>query len=241
MLCPVCRSELARMLLSHPKASEQARTYKRSIAGRARSYAVKWPHSARCLEHDRPYPLRPQPHRLPAYRRRAHRAVLLARSAPPRRRVHPAHRGHRPRAQHPGRGRRDPRGMEWLGLDYDEGPFYQTQRMDRYRQVAEDLVAPARPTTPARPRTTRGDARRRAMAANEKPRYNGACRDANAAGSRRSEPGDPLPQSAGRPVVFDDKVKGASRSATASSTTSSSCAPTAIRPTTSPSSSTTST
>ena len=31
-------------------------------------------------------------------------------------------------------------GMNWLGLHQDEGPFYQTLRMDRYRQVASDLV-----------------------------------------------------------------------------------------------------
>jgi glutamyl-tRNA synthetase len=31
-------------------------------------------------------------------------------------------------------------GMNWLGLSPDEGPYYQTLRMDRYRQVAEDLI-----------------------------------------------------------------------------------------------------
>ena len=31
-------------------------------------------------------------------------------------------------------------GMAWLGLDYDEGPFYQTQRFDRYREVADRLI-----------------------------------------------------------------------------------------------------
>src|SRR5690606_4832008 len=31
--------------------------------------------------------------------------------------------------------------MNWLGLDYDEGPIYQTHRLDRYREVAERLVA----------------------------------------------------------------------------------------------------
>src|SRR3546814_13045907 len=31
--------------------------------------------------------------------------------------------------------------MEWLGLDYDEGPVYQKQRVDRYREVAEQMVA----------------------------------------------------------------------------------------------------
>jgi len=28
-------------------------------------------------------------------------------------------------------------GMQWLGLDYDEGPYYQMQRMERYKQVIQ--------------------------------------------------------------------------------------------------------
>src|SRR5689334_25369005 len=32
-------------------------------------------------------------------------------------------------------------GMQWLGLDHDEGPFYQMQRMDRYREVLEEMKA----------------------------------------------------------------------------------------------------
>ncbi len=32
-------------------------------------------------------------------------------------------------------------GMAWLGLDYDEGPFYQMQRMDRYREVLGEMLA----------------------------------------------------------------------------------------------------
>src|SRR5262245_17977504 len=31
--------------------------------------------------------------------------------------------------------------MDWLGLGYDEGPIYQTQRLDRHREVAEQMVA----------------------------------------------------------------------------------------------------
>lgn len=31
-------------------------------------------------------------------------------------------------------------GMAWLGLDYDEGPFYQMQRMDRYKEVIQKLL-----------------------------------------------------------------------------------------------------
>jgi len=30
--------------------------------------------------------------------------------------------------------------MAWLGLDYDEGPFYQMQRLDRYHDAAEQLL-----------------------------------------------------------------------------------------------------
>ena len=29
--------------------------------------------------------------------------------------------------------------MKWLGLDWDEGPFYQSERLERYRHVAADL------------------------------------------------------------------------------------------------------
>ena len=32
-------------------------------------------------------------------------------------------------------------GMKWLGLDYDEGPFYQMQRMDRYREAIRQMLA----------------------------------------------------------------------------------------------------
>src|ERR1700752_1872030 len=32
-------------------------------------------------------------------------------------------------------------GMRWLGLDWDEGPFFQSQRLDLYRQTAEKLLA----------------------------------------------------------------------------------------------------
>src|SRR5258706_2507451 len=32
-------------------------------------------------------------------------------------------------------------GMKWLGLDWDEGPFFQMQRLARYKEVAEQLIA----------------------------------------------------------------------------------------------------
>ena len=92
----------------------------------------------RCARPARPHPHRAVADRLPPPRHRAHRAVLVGVRAPPRRRVRAAHRGHRRRAldARP-RSSRSSTSMRWLGLDYDEGPIYQMQRLERYREVAE--------------------------------------------------------------------------------------------------------
>ncbi len=36
-------------------------------------------------------------------------------------------------------------GMEWAGLDHDEGPFYQTRRFERYKEVIEEMLAAGSP------------------------------------------------------------------------------------------------
>ena len=67
-------------------------------------------------------------------------------------------------------------GMAWLGLDADEGPFYQTQRFDRYREVLADML---RDGTAYHCYCTKEelDALREAqIARKEKPRYAGTCR-----------------------------------------------------------------
>jgi glutamyl-tRNA synthetase len=103
-------------------------------------------------------------------------------------------------------------GMAWLGLDHDEGPHYQMQRMDRYKEVLrqmqeKDLVYPCYMSV------AELDAlRERQMAAKEKPRYDGTW---------RPEPGKTLPpvpagvqpvlrfkNPVGGSVAWDDKVKG---------------------------------
>ncbi|MBK9444101.1 MAG: glutamate--tRNA ligase [Comamonadaceae bacterium] len=67
-------------------------------------------------------------------------------------------------------------GMNWLGLSYDEGPFYQMQRMDRYKAVLVDLQA-AGHVYPCYMSMSELDARReRQMTAKEKPRYDGTWR-----------------------------------------------------------------
>ena len=103
-------------------------------------------------------------------------------------------------------------GMAWLGLDPDEGPYYQMQRMDRYKQVLAELQA-AGHVYPCYMSVAELDAlRERQMAAKEKPRYDGTW---------RPEPGKVLPpvpegvlpvlrfrNPQGGVVAWDDKVKG---------------------------------
>ena len=103
-------------------------------------------------------------------------------------------------------------GMRWLGLDHDEGPFFQMQRMDRYKAVLAELQA-AGHVYPCYTSMAELDAlREQQMAAKEKPRYDGTW---------RPEPGRALPtvpegvqpvlrfkNPQGGAVVWDDKVKG---------------------------------
>jgi glutamyl-tRNA synthetase len=98
--------------------------------------------------------------------------------------------------------------MDWLGLGYDEGPVYQTQRLARYREVAEQMVAAGTAYYAYETRAELESMREAAMAANEKPRYNGAYRDLDA--GYRDDPNrvirfrNPLEGS----VAWNDKVKG---------------------------------
>jgi glutamyl-tRNA synthetase len=67
-------------------------------------------------------------------------------------------------------------GMTWLGLLPDEGPFYQTQRFERYREIIEQLLAAGK-AYPCYCGKTRLEAlRAEQMARKEKPRYDGHCR-----------------------------------------------------------------
>src|SRR5699024_9062280 len=68
-------------------------------------------------------------------------------------------------------------GMRWLGLDWDEGPFYQTRRFDRYREAIDRLVA-AGDAYPCYCTREEFDAMREEQRARgEKPRYDGRCRE----------------------------------------------------------------
>src|SRR5471032_1598465 len=103
-------------------------------------------------------------------------------------------------------------GMQWLGLNHDEGPFYQMQRMARYREVVAQMLAEGTAyhcySSPEEVEAMR----ERMRAAGEKPRYDGTW---------RPEPGKTLPAvpAERKPVVrfknpldgevsWDDFVKG---------------------------------
>jgi len=68
-------------------------------------------------------------------------------------------------------------GMEWLGLSADEGPYYQTQRFDRYREVLAGMVSSGHAYHCYCSKEELDALRAQQMAAKQKPRYDGRCRD----------------------------------------------------------------
>ena len=98
-------------------------------------------------------------------------------------------------------------GMKWLQLDFDEGPFFQTERYDRYNEVIDQLIESGHAYRCYCSKERLDEMREKALAEKRKPRYDGTCRE-------RTEPVDgvdpvirfktPLEGS----VVIDDLVKG---------------------------------
>jgi glutamyl-tRNA synthetase len=72
-------------------------------------------------------------------------------------------------------------GMRWLGLDEDEGPFYQTQRYDRYREVIQTLLDTGKAYRCYCSKEELDAMREAQLARKEKPRYDGRWRDSSAA------------------------------------------------------------
>jgi glutamyl-tRNA synthetase len=66
--------------------------------------------------------------------------------------------------------------MDWLDLDYDEGPFYQTHRFDRYAEVIAQLLAQGQAYYCNCSKERLEKLREQQMANKEKPRYDGCCR-----------------------------------------------------------------
>jgi glutamyl-tRNA synthetase len=101
--------------------------------------------------------------------------------------------------------------MDWLGLDYDEGPFYQMQRMDRYRAVLADMLERGLAYRCYMSAEELDHLRAEQMIRGEKPRYDGRWRPENAAGMTPPPGVDPVIRFrnplAGS-VAWDDAVKG---------------------------------
>ena len=68
-------------------------------------------------------------------------------------------------------------GLEWAGLAYDEGPFFQTKRFDRYREVIDFLLAEGKAYRCYCTREELEQLRADQAARGEKPRYDGRWRD----------------------------------------------------------------
>ncbi len=64
--------------------------------------------------------------------------------------------------------------MQWLGLDWDEGPFFQMQRLARYKEVAEQLIAAGHAYRDYMPKEALDALRAEQTARGEKPRYDRA-------------------------------------------------------------------
>lgn len=68
-------------------------------------------------------------------------------------------------------------GLRWLGLTPDEGPFYQTHRLDRYRAVAQTLLDTGQAYYCYCSKERLETLREGQQARKEKPRYDGLCRE----------------------------------------------------------------
>ncbi|MFT6407583.1 MAG: glutamyl-tRNA synthetase [Arenicella sp.] len=97
-------------------------------------------------------------------------------------------------------------GMDWLGLDYDEGPYYQTDRFDRYEKVISDLLREGKAYHCECSKQRLDEMRESQKANGQKPKYDGRCRqlglpDAENTVVRFKNPTD-------GDVVIRDLVKG---------------------------------
>jgi len=103
-------------------------------------------------------------------------------------------------------------GMTWLGLEYDEGPFRQTERFDRYEQVKQQMLAEGKAYRCYCSKERLEQLREGQMARKEKPRYDGRCRHLTAppagAGANINEYVVRFKNPEEGAVVVEDQVRG---------------------------------
>jgi len=98
-------------------------------------------------------------------------------------------------------------GMSWLGLYWDEGPFYQSDNFPLYREFVEKLLATGKAYKCYCTADELDRKREQAMAEGRKPKYDGTCRDLT-----EDRPGAPFVVRFRSPhdgeTAFDDLIKG---------------------------------
>lgn len=70
-------------------------------------------------------------------------------------------------------------GLEWLGLDWDEGPYHQIERMDLYKSHVDKLLAAGQAYKCYCTPEELEERKKQALARGEKPKYDGRCRNAD--------------------------------------------------------------
>lgn len=99
-------------------------------------------------------------------------------------------------------------GMSWLNLDYNEGPFYQTKRFDRYKEVIQQLFDKGLAYYCYATPEELDQMREAQKAAGEKPRYDGRYRDFDGTPPEGIDPVIRFKNPIDGDVVIEDIVKG---------------------------------
>jgi glutamyl-tRNA synthetase len=99
-------------------------------------------------------------------------------------------------------------GMTWLGLAYEEGPFYQTQRFPRYREVMERMLGEGSAYRCYCSKERLEQLRNDQQARKEKPRYDGRCRAGVANPSPDAQPVVRFKNPQDGAVVVEDLIRG---------------------------------
>jgi glutamyl-tRNA synthetase len=96
--------------------------------------------------------------------------------------------------------------LEWLGIDWDEGPYFQTQRFPVYRQYIQKLLDCGNAYYCTCPPERLDAMRQRAMATGGKPKYDGTCRNLGLGTGQGAAVRFKAPLTG--TTVLDDVVKG---------------------------------
>ncbi|MEC4684006.1 MAG: glutamate--tRNA ligase [Nitrospirota bacterium] len=97
-------------------------------------------------------------------------------------------------------------GLSWLDLSWDEGPFYQTRRLDRYRDIAFSLLSSGHAYRCDCSPEELDERRSAAMKMGLPPRYDGRCRDRSIPPDRPHVLRFRTPEN--EPIVFHDLIRG---------------------------------